>query len=177
MDRNGARGTRRNGGTPLLSSSAVRGDHWLRAYADGCSAFTAQLVDDEHICTLEGADGATITVAQREALRYPLKAAEGEEAWDCIYCPAGGWAVERCLCCVTCGQDAPIGEARVAELKAAKRAEMAKLRRRLAKRRITMKPKPLQQGQRSGGVYSADDVRPEDAVDFRTSSEHGKLRK
>ena len=104
---------------------------------------------------LEAINGSRLTVQKSKALRYPLKADEGEASWGCLCCTAQGWSHTRALCCAECGEAAPMTERETARLLAAKRVEMAEQRpSRLGGRRITMGRSTFREP-RAAGVYSA----------------------
>ena len=104
---------------------------------------------------LEAINGSRLIVQKSEALRYPLRADEGEASWGCLCCTAQGWSHTRTLCCAECGEAAPMTERETARLLAAKRVEMAEQRpSRLGGRRITMGRSTFREP-RAAGVYAA----------------------
>lgn len=94
--------------------------------------------DSRYNYILEGADGSTRSVDKREAMRYPLRARDGEPSWSCACCAANGWSWERARLCAECGMPTPLDERRAEQMKQQKRKEMADDRKStLGGRRIT----------------------------------------
>ena len=119
---------------------------------------TPDATDYELMFTVEGADGTQVAMDKSSVSTFPLKASGEEEAWSCNFCSAKGWSVARTLCCVQCGQPAPMDEAHAASLMQAKRAEMARQRpSRLGGRRIVMEKPPFRSTVRASQAYQLDE--------------------
>jgi len=105
--------------------------------------------------TVQGVDGRSLVVDKRTASSHPLKASGDADFWDCACCSSRGWSVEHAMICLECGAPTPVSEARLAQQRQAKRADLARERpRNLKGRRIVKEVAPHTGGGRAKGVYS-----------------------